>query len=287
MTYLSCARRGPACYTAAQQPSPPHPAPGADRRALAPRRPIPAIQLPLGAAQPHANRQLFADYYLDQALPRRADWRQLADEAAPALARLRALYAAFTPSAIEAQTEDGWIKPVLAALGHSFEVQAALRTPGGTRKPDYVFYRDPAARDANRGRALDDGLPAQGALAVGDAKHWDRPLDVALKTRGADPFTTKNPGYQIAFYMQHAGVPWGLLTNGRLWRLYHRDTAHKLDRFYEVDLPTLLERDDPQAFLYFYAFFRRAAFDAHPLGLDALLRASAETARGISDNLKQ
>lgn len=40
--------------------------------------------------------------------------------------------------------------------------------------------------------------------------------------------------------MQHSGTERGVLTNGRLWRLYHRDTAHKLDRFYEVDLPDLV-----------------------------------------------
>ncbi len=45
----------------------------------------------------------------------------------------------------------------------------------------------------------------------------------------------KNPAYQIAFYVQHAGVAWGILTNGRLWRLVHKDTAHKLDRYYEVE----------------------------------------------------
>ena len=43
------------------------------------------------------------------------------------------------------------------------------------------------------------------AFAVGDAKHWDRPLDVNLKTAG-DPFSNKNPAYQIAFYIQHSGV---------------------------------------------------------------------------------
>lgn len=58
------------------------------------------------------------------------------------------------------------------------------------------------------------------ALAVGDAKQWDRPLDQALSV-GGDPFSNKNPGWQIAFYMQHTGLPWGMLTNGRLWRLYH------------------------------------------------------------------
>lgn len=248
---------------------------------------MPAIQLTLGPSQLHNNQQLFSDYYLDQILPERADWKLLADEATSVLAKIRALYTGFTPSSIEAQTEDDLIKPVLAALGHTFEVQAALKSPDGTKKPDYVFYRDLAARDANKSKTLDDSLPVQGALAVGDAKFWDRPLDSALKAKGGDPFTNKHPSYQIAFYIQHTGLSWGILTNGRRWRLYHKDTAHKLDRFYEVDLPELLERNDPLAFLYFYAFFRRAAFDAFPLGLDALLQASAETARGISENLKQ
>ena len=86
--------------------------------------------------------------------------------------------------------------------------------------------------------------------------------------------------------MLHSGVTWGILTNGRLWRLYHRDTSHKLDRYYEVDLPALLASEDPGAFLYFYAFFRRAAFDPGPLALAALLQASRDYAAGVSETLK-
>jgi len=78
-----------------------------------------------------------------------------------------------------------------------------------------------------------------------------------------------------------ACVGWDILTNGRLWRLYHEDSAHRLDRFYEVDLPALVEAEDPAAFLYFYAFFRREAFDPGPLGLAAILGASADHARGV------
>jgi len=122
-------------------------------------------------------------------------------------------------------------------------------------------------------------------LAIGDAKHWDRPLDINLKTAG-DPFSNKNPAYQIAFYIQHSGATWGILTNGRLWRLYHRDSAYKQDRFYEVDLPALIEAGDPEAFLYFYAFFHRSVFDDHPLGVAALLRDSADYARGIGESLR-
>ena len=242
-------------------------------------------QLPL-VARPHNNQQVFSDHYLDVLLPQRADWQLLAAEARPALARIAAIVAGYTPSGNEAQTERGLIQPVLEALGHTFEVQATLRTPDGTKTPDYVFYRDQAALEGNKGRVLDDALLAPGGLAVGDAKHWDRPLDVALKTKGGDPFTNKNPSYQVAFYIQHSGLAWGMLTNGRLWRLYHRETAHKLDRYYEVDLPALLETGDAGQFLYFYAFFHRAAFEPQPLGVAALLKASSDYARGVGDTLK-
>jgi hypothetical protein len=247
---------------------------------------MPASQLPLALAQRHYNRQLFADRYLDETLPRRDAWLALIAEAAPVLARVRAIFAGFTPSANEAQTERDLVRPVLEALGHTFEVQAALRTPKGTKKPDYLFYRDAAALNANKNRALADA-DLKAAFAVGDAKFWERRLDVS--TPGDDEDLSRVPADQIAFYMRHSGVTWGLLTNGRRWRLYHKDSVEKQDRFYEVDLKELADGGEPEPFLYFYAFFRRAAFDA-PVGdaltLDGMLRESVDYARGVSDSLK-
>src|SRR5205085_502316 len=54
--------------------------------------------------------------------------------------------------------------------------QPALRVPGGTQRPDYVFFRDEQALNALKQRVLDDTLLAGTAVAVGDAKYWDRPL---------------------------------------------------------------------------------------------------------------
>lgn len=248
---------------------------------------MPETSLSLAPAL-HANHQLFSDHYLNSTLPQRPGWLELAQTAAPVRESVAALLAAYTPSDNEAQTEEGLIKPVLKALGHNFEVQPALKTPEGTKKPDYVFYRSQMALNANKGKTLTEELLRTGSFAVGDAKYWERPLDVALKGKGkeTDVFSNKNPGYQIAFYIQQSGVEWGILTNGRLWRLYHRDTAHKLDRYYEVDLPTLLENPDPAAFLYFYAFFHRSAFEPHPLGVSALLLGSRDYAQGVGDTLK-
>lgn len=243
------------------------------------------LQSTLPLLPPHRNQQLFADHYLDSILPTLPDWQALREESAQALTQIQAIRTRFRPSTVEAQTEDELIKPILALLGHSIEVQAPLATPGGTKKPDYIFYADESSRAANKGRVLTEAL-LRGALAVGDAKYWDRPLDVQLTNRSGQKLDPTNPAFQISFYLQHSGVPWGILTNGRLWRLYQRDSAYKLDRFYEVDLDDLLQRNDPTAFLYFYAFFRRAAFAEGPLGLTTLLRASTEYARQISDNLR-
>ncbi len=73
---------------------------------------------------------------------------------------------------------------------------------------------DPVGRGANAGSVLDEELLRSKAYAVGDAKRWDRPLDVPPK-ESTDPFDNKNPSYQI-FYMQHSGTEWDILTNGRL-----------------------------------------------------------------------
>lgn len=238
-------------------------------------------------SRPHRNQRLFSDHYLNVILPARMDWQLLTTEATSALHDLQQLFAQYTPSEKEAQVEDDFIKPVLRRLGHTFEVQPSLETPDGTKTPDYIFYRSQDDLIANKGKKLNETLVAARAFAVGDAKYWDRPLDISLKRAGSDPFTNKNPSYQIAFYMQHAGLPWGILTNGRLWRLYHKDTAHKLDRFYEVNLPDLIQSGDVNKFLYFYAFFRRQAFEPGDLSAEQLLQASVDYARGVGESLKE
>jgi len=237
------------------------------------------------SGETHHNQRLFSDYYLDNILP--MHWASLYNEATVAMQQLQQLFAKFTPNPNnEAQTEDDWIKPVLQTLGHIFEVQVPLKVPDGVQKPDYIFYRDEQAYIANKGKTATEENLKQGAYAIGDAKRWERSLDKA--TKGDDAFNNKNPSYQIFFYMLHSGLPWGILTNGRQWRLYSEQTAHKLEIFYEVDLPALLAKNEVEAFLYFYTFFRRAAFDEQEaLSLDQILAASTDYAQNVSESLRQ
>jgi hypothetical protein len=132
---------------------------------------MPPTQLPLALAQRHNNQQLFSDHYLNITLPRRPEWQLLTHDARPVMERIARILEAYVPSANEAQTEKDLVRPVLDALGHTFEVQAALATPKGTKKPDYVFYRDQSGLAANRGKVLNDGLLVNTAFAIGDAKY--------------------------------------------------------------------------------------------------------------------
>ena len=86
--------------------------------------------LPTGPQQatlqeaPHRNHGLFSDHYLNDTLPGRADWHLFSQsaEVAGAMAEVKSIFAAFAAHAEnsnEAQTDDGFIKPVLRALGHN------------------------------------------------------------------------------------------------------------------------------------------------------------------------
>jgi hypothetical protein len=244
------------------------------------------VQLPL-PAQFHTNKQLFSDYYLNTVLPQRPDWQAHVAALLPLREQVREILAGAPSVMNEAQTEDRVVKPILALLGHTYEVQAGLRTPFGLKRPDYVFYPDDARRLAMAGRELNAELLRNQCLAIGDAKLWGRALDVALKEAAeATGQISDNPVVQIAFYMRHSGATWGLLTNGKLWRLYHKDTVELLDRHYEVDLPAILA-GPPEAFAFFVGFFHRSAFDDQATGIAAILRDSQQQARGISERLKE
>ena len=157
------------------------------------------IQLAL-SPHPHYNQQLFSDHYLNVILPGRMDWQQLAREAEQVMRDLQHILAGYTPSDKEAQLEDDLVKPVLKRLGHTFEVQSSLETPDGTKTPDYVFYRDQTALIANKGKKLNERHLQGRAFAVGDAKYWDRPLDVSLKSLGgATRSRTRTPPTRLPF----------------------------------------------------------------------------------------
>src|SRR5437868_3118242 len=105
---------------------------------------------------PHNNQQLFSNHYLDEVLPQRLDWLALASEAQPVLAAITTIFKRYKPNEKEkeAQTEYNFVRLVLQALGHIFEVQPSLAVPHGTQTPDYIFYYEQDSVDRYRGEKL-------------------------------------------------------------------------------------------------------------------------------------
>ena len=236
------------------------------------------------------NRSLFSNYYLDSLIVEQPQWAGMPDIESD-YAAIKNLFDAVVPDAEhlkEAQTERQFIQPLLEQLGHIFEVQPTLQTSQGTREPDYAFFASESVLNTAQSH-INTNQFFTASFAVGDAKAWSRNLD--RKTQGGgDPFTNQNPSYQIDCYLRGADKDWGILTNGRQWRLYHRQTSYRLDSFYEVDLAALLtQNQDLEIFRYFYCLFRRDAFIPDASGtsfIDRVLTESQQYTVAVSDDLK-
>jgi hypothetical protein len=232
------------------------------------------------------NQNLFSDYYLESVFPGSPDWSSAEADAASAQALLRERWA--TGGQLvehnEMQTEAHWIRPVLDALGFSYQVQPSVPDADGiTRWPDYALF----AADSDRSNAEDKHGTVEyfrRALAVADAKVWDAPLD---RGRSGGPLADRrNPNFQIDAYLRETDQRWGVVTNGRLWRLYSRDTSYRLDSFYEVDLLMLLH-GDLHDFMYFWQLFRRPSLQGQPDALvDRVRRESQTLAEQLSERVK-
>jgi hypothetical protein len=113
---------------------------------------------------PYYNRELFSKHFLEVLLPKQPEWEAAHTQAAAALQALRELHRRVAPSATlrEQQLEQKWIRPVLEALGVTFDVQVPLPTdnPAVTLAPDYALFGDPAGQSAAR-VAQEIGLKAR------------------------------------------------------------------------------------------------------------------------------
>jgi len=207
------------------------------------------------------NRDLFSNYYLDEHLPETEEWDEVSDEelqeAYDDIVDLWEREKSTAPKRNESQLEEKFIRPMFRKLDIPFEVEES--TSRTQRRPDYGFFEtEEAAREAFHRRDEANDF-YRNAVAVADAKRWGRPLD----TRGSGEHERdfENPSYQIHVYLQEVDdAQWGVLTDGQKWRLYYGPTSHRLDSYYEVDLPTILEKGDLEDFKYFYLFFRHEAF---------------------------
>lgn len=231
----------------------------------------------------HRNHGLFSDYFLNELLPKRMPEWQDHSRIEKAFNAIKSLYESLKsslPQQSESQLEEKFIKKILTILGHVYEVQPTLvGAASGLKKPDYALFPD--QKTQSEVQSLKGKIEFfKKVLAIAEAKKWERPLDREVKQLE----DKDNPSLQMDRYLYYTEVTWGILTNGRYWRLYNRKTSKELDNYFEIDLQEILETGNLEAFKYFYFFFRREAF---PEFIDQVYQGSIDYAKELGDNLKE
>jgi hypothetical protein len=189
---------------------------------------------------------LFTEDFLNEGIRDTETWRNVtAESLAGFRTTLQTIFGQIAdPTRLnEAQTEERIVKPALECLGwHScYWVQERLETKGRANVPDYLFFGTPEGfAQADRKRKASERYPF--AVAVGDAKAWAIDLD----RRGGGAATDETPSGQILRYLSRADVQsdrkvqWGILTNGRFWRLYYQGAKSRLEEYFEIDVAWVL-----------------------------------------------
>jgi hypothetical protein len=152
------------------------------------------------------NVGLFSDHFLNKRLAAEPSlWVSEKSRAEECLKAISNQYKRFTStykSPNEAQTEDDFIRPVLALLGYYYIVQTTLKHKGKTNQPDYaLFADDKVKKEAGSFRVREQEAFYSKTLAICDAKYWGRALDIKL--------TDKKDTYQRQSKFSNRQLPCG------------------------------------------------------------------------------
>jgi len=233
------------------------------------------------------NSNLFSNYYLDERVYDLAAW-DCDEQAAAALEELRELWAV-EQRGVEGYNEDTllgqWIDEVLSVLGYDVLQETALHDSGGYVDRLLFGSSDDRIEATERQSAGDLEAMYGRSLGVLEAKRWDADFE----KRFHEDRQYRDASHQIKYYLERTPdtVQWGILTDGRKWRLYGTKD-YETGTYYEVDLPELLERGDTEAFKRFFVFFRAAAFreSAGTTLLDTVWSESEAAAEDLGEDLQ-
>ncbi len=205
--------------------------------------------------------QLFTNYFLEEGILHTHAWQESLSQPtdfdtfrthAQTLIDNAASFHNFN----EAATEQELIRPLFELLGWA-EYLPQQGSDHNEDIPDHLLFGDAESKDRAAAKPAPQRYPD--ALAVAESKRLNRPLDVRGKTG--------SPHGQILRYLATADIAsdgrirWGILTNGRIWRLYDRRALPRASGYYEVDLNAALQAaDDFHAIRTFRLLFGRPAF---------------------------
>jgi hypothetical protein len=137
-----------------------------------------------------------------------------------------------------------WSLPCAVPPGHGWMQYLRQQTSSKRREdiPDILLFGDVEAKKRANSERSEQRRYRHG-LAITESKAWALPLD-----RGApDLFNQDAPSSQMLRYLtsvenaSERAVQWGILTNGRFWRLYFQGAKSRSEEFLGLDLAVLAD----------------------------------------------
>ena len=232
--------------------------------------------------------QLFTHYFLTDGIKATAEWEASCSQP-EAFAAFRAgvqqRYDALSRSQApnEAATEQDLIRPVLALLGWAdyLPQQSVARNED---IPDHLLFADADAKQqAAAERNAGDRL--RHATVVEESKRFGLSLDG--RERSGTPHGQILRYLATAEIASEGRVRWGILTNGRVWRLYDYRARPRASGYFEADLGDLLTADREDDLRVFHLLFRRTSFTLQDGATATFLEAALAEGRRYEEQVAQ
>ena len=237
--------------------------------------------------------RLFTDYFLTDGIKDSVEWKSSVEDAeafatfrAGVSQRYKGLCHSGDPN--EAVTEQELIRPVLELLGwaHYLPQQGTARNED---IPDHLLFAD--ADSKQRASAeRNAGARFRNAVAVEESKRFGLSLDDRDKE---DIVRARTPHGQIRRYLSTADIEsegrirWGILTNGRVWRLYDHRARPRATGYFEADLKDLLKPEREDRLRVFYLLFRHESFVPQKGAATTFLETALAEGRHYENNVAQ
>jgi hypothetical protein len=282
---------------------------------------------------PFWSSSLFSDVYLKNDLPREYKHIWENDE----IGGFYEFYQGFVDLCLEtehisfenlreADTVIKWIVPVMGLLGwennsskyqNSYIDNTSFTVSEGNKRqvyrPDLIYFEKPefasyTQREKEPQAKLREARDKKtGAKIVVEAKYWDRLSATSDKFKSKevdDSASGLGPELQTLKYMELFNLDFGILTDGKTWKMFHKELSQGIDRrSYEFDLGNLRElaldiqsETNEQKFRsyakYFYFFFSKPSIVAEERSKSTpfiyeILEYSKKYAHSIEEDLKK
>ena len=123
------------------------------------------------------------------------------------------------------------IDKILEKLGFAWSDNLHLPETEQEFEPDYILYANAEAKEA----VLDKDV----ATATGPASAFSRPRSLATPFRRSANTNSATPTSRSAIISTRRKCSWGILTNGKEWRLYCRDT--RPSHFFAINIEVAVQ----------------------------------------------